>query len=121
MNTNIDFLPTSFFYYRSSKWNITVAYRRSSDRSQVIYGAAFCRLTDRFDKRLGRQIAEGRMRECTEFISTPNEPTRLNTHFAILSHLSSTTYAPTNSWNPSDCLDYTQGHVGFVPKHLQVA
>lgn len=121
MNTTADFLSTSYFYYRSSKWNITIAYRRSTDRSRVVYGAAFCRNTDRFDKRLGRQIAEGRMQERPEVILTSNESTRLNTHFAILTHLSSTPYAPANSWNPSDCLDYTQGHIGFVPKHLQIA
>lgn len=51
---------TNYFYHRNNRYNVTIAYRRSDDGT-VEYGASFCRKNERFVKRIGREIAVGRM------------------------------------------------------------
>jgi hypothetical protein len=76
-----------YFYYRTNRYRVTVAYRRGED-NRVSYGAAFCRPEDPFVKRRGRQIAEGRMRMNGDYVSADNETPRWRVHEAILDHLS---------------------------------
>ena len=76
---------TSYFYHRNSDFNVTIAYQRLDDGSAV-YGAAFCRKGDQFSKRIGRRIAEGRMRIYEPTVS--NAPTeRWALHQQILDRL----------------------------------
>lgn len=61
---------TSYFYHRTSHYNVTVAYRRNNDGT-VSYGASFCRPTDSFSKSLGREIATGRLDIAFPTIANP--------------------------------------------------
>lgn len=86
----------NFFYYRNKRYRVTIAYRRN-ENGVVEYGASFCRNTDRFVKKIGRQIAVGRMN--TYFSSIEDAPTeRWMLHEEILSHLEAKleAYVPEN-------------------------
>lgn len=95
------FLPDDvgvcYFYHRSKRYNVTVAYRRRHDNT-VSYGAAFCRPEDQFVKRLGRRIAIGRMDTFEHVIQNPGA-SRWEVHEAILDALTRqdlTHYVPEN-------------------------
>lgn len=85
-----EFRDVSFFYYRSDTFNLTVAYKRATNHSSVIYGVSFCRgkttkgRGDQFSKPRGRQIAEGRMNNGGVMLATSTSSTRFDTHDAIL-------------------------------------
>lgn len=76
---------TCYFYHRTKRYNVTVAYRRQED-SSVVYGAAFCRPEDQFSKRRGREIALGRMETYEHIIRHPGGA-RWEVHESILDRL----------------------------------
>ena len=82
---------TCFFYHRTRRYNVTVAYRRQGNR--VVYGAAFCRPGDQFSKRRGREIALGRMDTYEHYVSSPGSA-RWEVHEAILSGLTHQDFVP---------------------------
>jgi hypothetical protein len=95
------FLPDDtgvcYFYHRSKRYNVTVAYRRRHDNT-VAYGAAFCRPEDQFVKRQGRRIAIGRMDTYDHILTNPGS-SRWEVHEAILdalTRLDLVPYAPEN-------------------------
>jgi hypothetical protein len=103
MNTNelqaydpTQFYDTCFFYSNIHGYNITVAYRRSIDRAHVVYGAAFCRPSDRFTKSLGRNIAVGRMETRPYFLDIFSDMCRFDMHDEIIESIANLTYAPEN-------------------------
>lgn len=73
-----------YFYHRTPRYNVTVAYQRGED-DLLTYGAAFCRPEDQFVKRRGRQIALGRMH--TQEHEVTAGPARWEAHEAILTEL----------------------------------
>lgn len=86
-----------FFYHRSKRYNVTVAYLRRYDNT-VAYGAAFCRPEDQFVKQRGRRIAIGRLDACENVIQNPGSA-RWEVHEAILDALTRqdlTHYVPEN-------------------------
>ena len=94
--TSDNFYKTSYFYAHVHGYAVTVAYKRTLDRSSVSFGAAFCRPSDRFQKRMGRQIAEGWMDAYGTTILLSNDMTRFDMHTAIVAALSMCEYAPEN-------------------------
>tara|TARA_B100001094_G_scaffold149278_1_gene144507 strand:+ start:15260 stop:15640 length:381 start_codon:yes stop_codon:yes gene_type:complete len=86
-----------FFYHRTKRYNVTIAYQRRGDNS-VVYGAAFCRPGDQFIKRRGRDIALGRMDAYDRSVLNPGG-TRWEVHESILNRLTqydSPPYVPGN-------------------------
>lgn len=83
------FLPKSagvcYFYHRSKRYNVTVAYYRRHDNT-VAYGAAFCRPEDQFVKQRGREIAAGRMYAYEHTLTNPGG-SRWEVHEDILDAL----------------------------------
>lgn len=76
----------SYFYFRNSRYNVTVAYRRNDDGT-ASYGASFCRPTDQFVKSMGRKIAEGRL--INNDVKVFNPPiSRLGLHEKIVESIS---------------------------------
>ena len=89
--------PACFFYHRTKRYNVTIAYRRQGDNS-VVYGAAFCRPGDQFSKRRGREIALGRMETYDHVIRNPGGA-RWEVHESILDRLTRqhlNSYVPDN-------------------------
>lgn len=82
---------TCFFYHRTRRYNVTIAYRRRGDT--VVYGAAFCRPGDQFNKRRGREIAVGRMQTYDNYIRNPGSA-RWEVHDAILDRLAVREFVP---------------------------
>ena len=99
MTTDLDtvgYYKTSYFYAHVDGYRVTVAYKRALDRGSVVFGAAFCRPTDAFQKRMGRQIAEGRMNTIGQPILLDANMTRFDMHTAIIQSLISCHYCPEN-------------------------
>lgn len=99
MHTDLDtvgFYKTSYFYATVRGYKVTVAYKRSLDRTTVEFGAAFCRPTDPFLKRMGRQIAEGRMNTHFNALEISPDMSRFDMHTAIVDSLQFCDYAPSN-------------------------
>jgi len=86
-----------FFYHRTKRYNVTIAYRRTESNS-VIYGAAFCRPGDQFSKKLGRNIACGRMDTYNNCIENPGSA-RWEVHESILDQL---TYGVVDPYVPDN-------------------
>lgn len=87
-----------FFYHRTNKYNVTVAYQRDS-RNSVTYGAAFCGPGDQFVKRFGREIASGRLSTVACAVDmSGTDGKRWEVHEAILESLNSEVlgYTPEN-------------------------
>ena len=84
--------PACFFYHRTKRYNVTVAYRREGNNS-VVYGAAFCRPEDQFSKRRGREIALGRMETYDHVIRNPGDA-RWEVHESILDSLTRQRFVP---------------------------
>ena len=84
--------PACFFYHRTKRYNVTIAYRRQGDNS-VVYGAAFCRPADQFSKRRGREIALGRMETYDHVIRNPGGA-RWEVHESILDRLTRQHFVP---------------------------
>lgn len=84
--------PTCFFYHRTKRYNVTIAYRRQGDNS-VVYGAAFCRPGDQFSKHRGREIALGRMETYNYVIRNPGGA-RWEVHESILDNLARQHFVP---------------------------
>ena len=94
-------MSTNYFYYRTERYNATVAYT-STDDNKIIFGASFCRPGDNFVKKLGRQIAEGRMNSNENWFFKSENERRCDTHSVILSYLDGrgdVSYTP-KSFNP---------------------
>lgn len=86
-----------YFYHRSKRYNVTVAYYRRHDNT-VAYGAAFCRPEDQFSKKRGREIAIGRLHTHNNILTNPGG-SRWEVHEAILDVLTRSdlaSYAPEN-------------------------
>ena len=76
---------TSYFYYRTPDYNVTLAYKRTRDFKNIVFGAAFCCPRDQFSKVTGRRIAEGRMNRYSHNANVPADATRTDVHDTILS------------------------------------
>lgn len=98
MNDNI-----CFFYHRTKSYNVTIAYQQI-DGGQFRFGAAFCRPEDQFSKRLGRDIAVGRMGFCEPQPLPMNNPARWQVHSEILKSLDGHAYdyIPDSFWSGSE-------------------
>lgn len=94
MSDDLLFYDISYYYTTHNGYNVTIAYMRTTDRSQVVFGAAFCRPSDRFTKRLGRHIAESRMHSRPIFLMLESDMTRFDMHNFIRERLHFTGYAP---------------------------
>lgn len=83
MNNNV-----CYFYHRTSNYNVTVAYWRDQE-GNVSVGASFCRPTDKFNKSLGREIADGRACHDNRMMISNPPAERWNLHNEILKMLES--------------------------------
>ena len=66
--------PKVFFVHDFDRENetpggLTVAYRFSKDRMRILYGFAICSTKDKYNKKVGRDLAKSRIGEVTEFNS----------------------------------------------------
>jgi hypothetical protein len=94
MSNTPEFYDVSYYYTTHNGYNVTIAYARTTDRSQVVFGAAFCRPTDRFTKRMGRHIAESRMHTRPTALMLDPTMKRFDMHNFISERLQFTGYAP---------------------------
>ena len=66
--------PKVFFVHDFDRENetpggLTVAYRFSKDRMRILYGFAICSTKDKYNKKVGRDLAKSRIGKVTEFNS----------------------------------------------------
>jgi len=86
---------TCFFYHRSRRYNVTIAYERVP--GGIRYGASFCNPSDQFSKRRGRHIATQRMNMVVQPITVSETSARWEVHEAILTSMECGDYgAPEN-------------------------
>ena len=87
------YMETSYFYHRDGNYDVTFAYKRSSDH--VLFGAAFCNPKDQFSKSMGRKIAEGRMESAAvDSIAIDPESTRFQVHDMLVEALADYASSP---------------------------
>lgn len=89
-----------FFYHRNNGYDVTIAYQRlGSDAFR--YGAAFCHPEDQFDKKMGRNIATGRMEFCSPIHTRGSNVARWQLHDRILESLDAHEFGwvPENFWS----------------------